>query len=320
MKQTTAFLTLSLIATLASTACLSEKTLKDIGFSSTQGVAIIVAPIICTDVFKTSGSCVPETSVKGKIEADNENLQTRVNIFTDLKTAMQKLADTVESTNAQYKTTVENILTKTGASKNSCIEAWSTIQQGVTCYLASGDASANTTIGSTLEVSVNTSTVGAYLERCLDYIDSICLLTAGMSISSDVTVTDSTFLSKETSYKAECQTLKANYSCITDACKSARYDTIINVFFKPYDYDFFPSNSFFKDVTNKLKDLAGKVTDWFKDVFSRRLLEDSDVKTKSSPTGADVKTHGDNSGQNKVTSGTFMMSAVIAAVVVVLSV
>lgn len=305
--------TLSLAISLASSECLSSDTLKAIGFDTTQDLAVVASPTVCTDLFKDVGTCVPEAEVEAKIKADNENFKARVNIFADVSEALTKLADTIGSESEADKTAIENILSRTESTKNSCVNAWSVVQQGITCYLASGSASTNTSVGTTVSVNVDRAVVGPYLESCLDYIDSICLLTAGMSISTSVTVSDTTFLTKTDTYLSGCQTLKTNYSCTTDECKNARYDAIINIFFKPYDYEFFPNSSIFANITDKLKDLADNVTDWFKDLFERRLLDESDVETRSASEGTDAKTYGEKSGQEKVTENASIISMLVAA-------
>lgn len=314
MIRTTSFLAFALAVNLIAGACLDTTTLKDIGFDNTQTLAIVPAPVVCTDLFKTSGTCVPEADVQAKITADNKNLQSSVEIFSSLSTAMNKLADTVGSSSASDKAAVNGILTRLSASKDGCITAWSTVQQGITCLLASGDASTYTTVSTTVDVNVDTIIIGSYLTACMDYIDLVCLLTAGVSVSTSVSVTDSIFLTNESEYKSSCTILNTNYSCSTDACNTAKYNAIVNVFFKPYNYEFFPNSNIFTNITNKLKDLADQVSTWFKDLFSRRLLEDNDVNTRSSPSGADVKTYGTNSGQTKVTNNAYLVSVVVAFV------
>ena len=308
-------LALCLTFSLASSDCLPEDTLKDIGFDSAQGVAVVSEPIVCTDLFGTTGTCVPEASVIAKIEADNDKFKSSVNIFADISTSMNDLANVVKEESEEDKEIIENILKNTENSKDNCINAWSVVQQGITCFLASGEASTHVSVGAKLTVNVDRNVIGPYLESCLDYIDTICLLTAGMSISSSVTVSDEAFLSNSAEYKSSCETLRDNYSCSTDECKATKYDTIINVFFKPYNYGFFPSNNVFTNISNKLKDIADSVGEWFSDLFSRNLMEEEDVETRSSSNGSDPKKHGNNSNQEKVTESAPVFSMVVLAVI-----
>lgn len=291
--------------------CLSTDTLTSIGFGSTQSLATYTAATVCVDLFNTSGSCVPEADVKAKLEADNKNFEDSVNIFTYVSSALSTLADTLSSTSTTDSNSIKSILTSLNNTKDGCIAAWSTIQQGITCYLASGEASSNSSVDTSVSVNINTSNDGSNLLACMDYIDAVCLLTAGTSISSTVTVTDTSFLSNETDYKSSCEILQANYSCTTDECMATKYDTIINVFFKPYDYGFFPSESIFTSITDKLSSIAEDVSSWFSDFFSRRLLDESDVVAVSSTSGIDASAYGDDSGVAKVTSGIRIISCLV---------
>lgn len=318
LTKLTSLLFLTILWNLSSSECLSADVLTSLGFSQTQTLTKIDNSSVCTELFKTSGSCVPEASVKAKLDADNNFFSISASVFAQVSLVMSTLAETFGKSSEALKKSVNDIIDSTKSSKDSCIEAWSVVQQGVTCYLASGVASSNTSINSTIDVNVKTSEVGPYLSKCIDYIDSICLITAGMSISSDVSVDDSAFLTNKSKYEASCQVLKDNYTCTDDACYQLKYKTIIEVFYKPYDFSFFPTSEIFTTLTNKLSDIASDVTSWFKNLFSRRLLSDSDVRTKSSDDGAAAKSIGENSGYNKVTSGTYAYSILWMTIVLLM--
>lgn len=311
MKQ---ILIAAFLAAFTTSACLETTTLTNLGFGSTQASANIAAPTVCTDLFKDKGACVPEASVKAKLEADNKIFSANAEAMSDVGDSLKSLAEIVGKSSADSKTAVEAIRTKVNSENSACIEAWSTLQQGITCYLASGDASTNTTVnGTNVTVKVNNATVGAYLDNCLSTIDAVCLLTAGVSISSSVTVTDSTFLSNQTAIGTACQALKTNNGS-TDAMKAARYAVLINSVFKPYDASFFPNVSFFTSIGAKFEALGASVSSWFKSTFSRRLAEASTVKTESTATGgADPKANGTNSGYDKVkgSASTYAITALV---------
>lgn len=308
-----AILALSLAINLISNDCLAENTLKTLGFSSTQDAEVKSSPEVCTDLFSTSGTCVPEAEVKAKIEADNKNFKASVSVFAKVITELSSLGSLVNIEDDENKKTMDNIMDKAKGSRNNCIKAWSVVQQGVTCYLASGDASNNTSVGANISVNVNRTQVGSHLEACLDNIDLICLMSTGVAISSSMTISEAMFLSKQAEYKSSCEKLRDNYSCDTEECKTARYDTIINIFFKPYNYSFFASVNAFADISDLLNDLADDISDWFENTFSRRLQEGSNVETKSDSDGTDAKKHGENSNVEKVEKGSYILSAVILA-------
>lgn len=319
MKQ---ILIAAFLAAFTTSACLDSTVLTNLGFASTQASANIATPTVCTDLFATKGACVPEASVKAKLEADNNTFSANAEAMADVSDSLSSLADIVGKVQASYKTSVQAIKTKVDSENSSCIEAWSTLQQGITCYVASGDASTYSTVDASgnVTVQVNGTTVGAYLENCLSTIDAVCLLTAGISISSDVTVSDSAFLSNKTTIGTACQTLKTNYAGTDDASKNARYTVLINTVFKPYDASFFPNISFFTNISAKFEALGASVSTWFKSTFSRRLAESKTVNTQSSATGADPKANGTNSGYDKVkgSASTYAVTALVFSVIAAL--
>ena len=323
----------SLTISFISSGCLDEETLKSVGFTSTQDLEVIDSPEICTDLFSTSGTCVPEATVKAKIEADNNNFRSSVTVFANVSSALTNLASIVGSESEENKEAIEKMEENTKNTRDSCIKAWNVVQQGITCYLACGDASENTSVGAKVTVKVNRDNVGEALEACKDYIDSMCLLTAGVSISSSVTVSDNLFLSKQAEYKSSCEVLKENYSCDTEECKKTTRDTIINVFFKPYNYSFFTSANVFADVSfdNELenKEVEDKEVedkeiedknqeDLLNNSSYRRLEEESDVDAESDPDGTDTKTHGEKSNVEKVESSSSLISVIITGLMMLL--
>lgn len=310
MKQ---ILIIALAAALANSACLSADVLTSLGFSSTQAVAVIAAPTVCTNLFSTVGTCVPQDAVQAKLTADNSAFSAKADVYADVVTSLGDLATIVASTSADSKTQVQTIQANAKANSSACLEAWSTLQQGITCYLASGDASSNTTVnGSTVTVNLNSAIVGSYLQNCTAYIDSICLLTAGVSISSSVTVSDSAFLTNQATLGAPCQTLKANYGCTTATCNQANYDVLINTFFQPYTYTIFPSISIFTDISTKFKSLSASISTWFSSVTSSGTSTSTSTNgsatttatTGSANTSTSATTTGTNTSANSSTAVT----------------
>lgn len=266
MKQV---LALSLLCALARSACLSDTTLKSLGFASTQQVEIVAAPTVCTDVFKAYGACVPEADVKAKMQTDSDNLSASLSgldtVFSGIlqvDLAAMEAANTSTDEVNLFKTSFETY-------KTQCINAYSTLQQGVTCYLASGDASNNTTSDTAINVNINTATAGALLADCSVIINLTCMLTAGVSVDSDTSLealSASFNTDNAAAFGSACTALQGANGCTTSTCMQTQYDAYINTFFKPYDYTMFPSkstastfNSLMKKTLSELKKLLKSV-------------------------------------------------------------
>lgn len=332
MKQIIIF---SLSVALARSACLPEATLKALGFDAVQASATIAAPTVCTDLFKTSGACVPEASVQAKLQADSSALSDALKgynkMFSSMIDVQLSTLSLAKAPDAQVTALKEQLATL----KNGCVNAYSTLQQGVTCFLASADASTHTTTDGSVAININTSTAGAALAACNDLISFMCTYTAGVSMTGSVyPSTDFTF-DNEAQFKTACTALNTNFGCVTADCTKTKYDLYINTFFKPYDYTVFPSaavggkiGGLYEDALSAIKKAAGSIgniTDKIKDAFggsdllgersARKLAENSNVSAKSSATGADVKEYGTNSGYDKVEAdSTYLISALFAVV------
>lgn len=296
-------LALAIAVTLVKSTCLAPEVLKSIGFDATQDVATVKSPSVCTDLFKISGTCVPEAAVKAKMKADNSDLSDNTSILIDMFTNIAELNGLLTEVAGSSKDDVENLKTTVKESQAKCVNAWNVIQQGITCYLASGDASSNTTVSTNVQISLNSTTVGPLLTNCLPVLVALCSFTAGVSFdtSEDASISGNPLYQSNTELlKEPCSTLKTNYNCSTDSCIQAQYDIIINSFFAPYEYSIFPSatvaaqlNTAITTAQDNLKLLLNST--------SRRLASSTSVKAKSNSTGgADAKTYGENSGYNKL--------------------
>ena len=320
---------IALILAVASirSACLSAETLKNIGFASTQDLTKPTGAKYCTDLFAASGSCVPEASIEAKLKADNEGLSTSTNAMIDMFDAISEYSSLLTEIAGGDKDAVKAAKNALSESRGTCINAWNTIQQGVTCYLASGDASTYTTVGSEVSVKVLKSSVGAELYKCLPVVVALCEFTAGVQINTTSSasigsmLSGASFAANANLLSTACTTLKTNYSCSTTDCLAARQSLIVDTFFAPYDYSAFPSVASSGTLVTALK----TVTDTLKlalKAVSRRLATTTPVKAKANDTGADAKTYGDNSNYDKLKGeGIFKLAlpAFVAALVAVIS-
>lgn len=332
MKQIIIF---SLSVALARSACLPEASLKALGFDAVQTSATIAAPTVCTDLFKTAGACVPEASVKAKLEADSSALAGALKgynkMFSSMIDVQLSTLSLAKAADAQVAAMKEQLSTL----KNGCVNAYSTLQQGITCYLASSEASTHTTTDGSIAININRSTAGAALAACNDLINFMCTYTAGVSMSTSVYASTGFTFDNEAQFKTACTELNTNIACSTPECLTTKYDLYINTFFKPYDYTLFPTadvgskiGGLYEDALSAIKKAAGSIgsiTDKIKDAFggsdllgessSRKLAENSNVTAKSSATGADVKEYGTNSGYDKVEAGSAYLISTLFALV-----
>lgn len=326
MKQ---ILILALAIAYANSACLDATVLADLGFDSTISVAVESSPSVCTDLFSTVGTCVPDSVVESKLKSDNDGVSASLGVMVDIFGANADLEATMLGTASATSTQISAAKASINAEVTACVTAWSTVQQGITCYLASGDASSNTTVsGSTVTVTVSSSTVGPLLAACLPVFESICGFTTDVSMDDSASLTVDSFktgtsITTNSSLTAACTTLAANSDCSTTDCTQAQYDVIINSFFAPYDYSTFPSATVATSITTAITsantDLeaaikAGTYTSTSSSTTSsttsstssstRRLSSSSTVKTQSSSTGgSDAAAHGSKSNVDKATAG-----------------
>lgn len=345
MKQ---ILVLMLIAAVAKSDCLSNTVLTSLGFGDTQAVQKNDSATLCTNLFKDVGSCVPDASVKAKIEADNASFSASVSnigrIYDSLASITEFLTDLADNKDSPSDSQIESVF---DAARDMCVSSYSTVQQGITCYLASGDASTHTTVdGSTVTVNVDSATVAPLLYNCLPLVSIACQYHAAVVISSDNSVGTKANASDVTinnDYIAPCNTIKEKYSCkdTDDSCKQAIGEAIVDYFFAPYSYDLFPNESDsklisrdFKTVLSGLKKNKDQLEAAIKaggsistdtavstdtSTNSRRLADNSNVKTKSASDGTDAKANGENSGVDKVeTAHTYLVSVAVAFIIAAL--
>ena len=340
MKQ---ILILALTVAYATSACLDATVLANLGFTSTIAVSVESSPSVCTDLFSTVGTCVPDSVMEAKMKSDNDNVSASLGVMVDIFGAGASLQATLLGSASATSSQISAAKASLNAEVSACVQAWSTIQQGVTCYLASGDASSHTTVsGSTVSVTVSSSTVGPLLAACVPVFESICGFTTDVTINDSASLTVDSFktgasISSNSSLTAACTTLAANSDCSTTACTQAQYDVIINSFFAPYDYSTFPSATVAASITTAITsantdlqaaikagsytststststsattsatsatNAATSATSSTSATSTRRLAGSSTVKTQSSSTsGADAAAHGNSSGVDKATA------------------
>lgn len=302
------------LTTSISSACLEATVLKDMGYANTTDAKKIDPASVCKELFSTVGTCVPEADVQKRIESETESLSDAINVSKGMAETLKTLSDAVKD-NADHKKLVEDIKLKIEGDQTACVTAWSTVQQGVVCYLASAAASENTSVSATeVAVTVNTDTVGAELDKCLDFLDGVCILQTGISISGDITITEADFQTGKEMYESSCKTLKENYSATDAAGKKKRYETIIKLY-KPFDHDLFPNNSLLDKAKKTLEDTFDKVKDFFS--RERQLASDEDVILKPG-SGRDLVKDGNDSGLDKAKAKTSLIKSIVSIAVMLM--
>ena len=240
---------------------------------------------------------------------------TLTNLTTNTSVTANATARTLQTTtsttvNASAGSNLQTIINNSNKAINSCYQAYQNLVNGVYCYLTSNQASANTAVttsGTTTNfvVNVNTDSTRNTLNACIPVIDSYCLLTYGISITSNTTAFTSFFQNSVNSTGkvslATCQILQSNYNCNSTTCQTAINTALINTVFSPTSVNFIQSKAF----TDARASAVTNVGAFFG--LSRRLQaspnNSSNVQTQSNSTGEDVTKHGQNSGANSTTYG-----------------
>ena len=299
-------------------ACLDSQVLKDLGFANTQANEKISAPTVCKDLIPTFGTCVPQADIEARIKTDNGNLGASFDIYGDLQKTLEEIEKVLkEATNTADEAKVAKIRDDMKTTQPACVTAYSTVQQGITCFLATGNASANTVVGAEVTVKLDTATVGAELEKCLQWVDGLCLLTTGFSASTGITLDDSLYQNNSVKFGPSCTKLKTYYTCAANdtACVSERRKLLIEVFFKPYDYNFIPASNILTNIRDGTKKLWENTKDFFKNLFDRRLLvSKSGTNTQSTTGGEDAVAHGNQSGADKAKASAQIFAVFVSAV------
>ena len=254
---------------LVRSGCLPDATLKSLGFESSQNAGTIGTPTICTDIFKTKGTCVPEGQVKAKLEADNADLKDAISGISIIFEAVAEAQKTVAELAKMPAEDVAKIKAAMDAQKNGCVNAYSTLQQGVTCFLASNDANTYTQASTetALNININAETAGAALSSCMPILSLTCEFTAGVTIDASASSHgDEEFtMTNETAYKSACEAIRSTAACTTAACFRPAYQHFIATFFKPYDYTMFPTKAVAKKIAKVYKNTTKEMKKAMKD-------------------------------------------------------
>ena len=285
-------------------SCLSESLLKEFGFATYQTALIYDAPTVCIELAKNSGICVPQESIKEKIENDNKELEEKAKVIDKITELLEELEKHIGTANVIISSHISQIRTSIASTKEQCINGWNTVQQGITCFLSSILASSQMIFSNERIIKVFPDTAGPLLDPCIPIIDAICLFTTGFTISTDVRINNSLLKSKIHELGQVCVDLKATNTCKDDSCKIDRYEIFLDEFFLPYNYDIFQSEEFFKGIKDNIAQIDQNTLDWaFDKNEMRRLLEiDNTLRTRADIGGIDAKLYGDDSGVKKVMS------------------
>lgn len=257
---------LSLFVRYSDQGCLSHDNLTTLGFDEVVNPHTQTNPTYCTSLFANHGCCVSESSLELKIRFDTDSLTLRINIIGKLQDALDDIISSFKD-DQTTQDDIEEISTNMEENHKLCIEAWSTIQQGATCLLASGAATEYTHITDSFFLFVDSAEIGKPLEKCLDFIDAICLITTGNSISKEIELEDKKYKSKENEYSYICGKLKglviAREEEDSEKLDKLIYKSLVEDFFRPYDYSFLPP-------IEKLHEIFENLSESIEDLFSRK--------------------------------------------------
>ena len=280
------------LVSVAFSACLAVDVLKDVGFSEVQELTKVDESVICKALFEKTGTCVPVARVEAKIIADTSDLTDAMNIAKDLSDAFTKLSDLVKENFTDKLDEVNQIKEKLITSMDQCVIGWNNIQKGTTCYMASGDATEYTEMGSKIIIDVHTSSVGKELDKCLDFLDGICLLTTGISVSTDLVINEKAFQTNLGLNGDFCNALKKVFASVDKDEIEKRHEIMINKIL-PFDFNLIPAKDFLNDLGNKVEDLLNDIGDSLKDFFSlksRLLFTESDIELRAKSDGRKIIT------------------------------
>ena len=306
--------TLLLLVAGSQQACLSNITLTGLGFKNMGNWTYNNNSAVCTNIFNQYGSCVQTDEIRDFLNDANKNFKNRIDdgsSFTGIYDSVKNSVGSIFTSNNGTNTTfLDNMRDRSDAARNSCLQAYATINTGLYCLLASQVASTYATdLGTNVQTTVNTAAVGSKLEACLPLIDSICLFSYGVSISTDITLNLNNTLGLNIT-NATCLSLRNVYNCTTDnsTCLDTRRQILINNIFRGNDIQFVPS----KSTLDKIKDVFSNIGSTIKGWFSRRLQTTGTkvATTQADPSGRDVYNDGQNSN---IAAPTTSSAAILAS-------
>jgi len=284
------------LATLARSACLSNQTLQNLGFS-TLNITGYTNSSICGNIYNAFGGCVDQTNVKNFITNADKVFKDRIDdgqsfndVFNNLKNKVTNIFGNNNSTtdNSAVNTIGQNAV----AARQSCLTALSLINHGLFCLLTSQAATSMATdLGSSVQVRANITDVGVQLEKCLPLIDATCTSYYGNPISiSAVYGTNNTNTANITN--ATCTFLKSTYNCTDAVCVASRRSYLINNLFVTNDINFIPP----KTLLDKISSYYNNAINWIKNLFSRRLATQQPVLLNADASGQSLASDGSVSG------------------------
>lgn len=179
------FISIFLLLSSISSACLPEATLKSLGFSGVT--AATKNSDYCTGIYDTAGACVSPDSYKTKAEEANAALREAYKSieatqsymdeilgFTEKILAKQDDPNATEAAKAAFKVYQDGVENN----KGPCLEALQKMQNGFLCYTSSGNASEQSVDTDTV-LSVNTTqTALANLDKCYFIFIGFCLMSS----------------------------------------------------------------------------------------------------------------------------------------------
>ena len=153
-----------------------------------------------------------------------DTLKKTFNTFSDFFTDVWKSASTW----------VLSLFNKTSGAINPCFQAWNGLSNGAFCALTSKNALNKEAVVSGANTfyrfQTATNVTGIELVKCLPLVDNYCVLTHGISISTNFTHNRTYNWADNGLSKQNCIDLQTNYNLTTDAGVKAKHDILIAAF------------------------------------------------------------------------------------------
>ena len=259
--------------------CLSTSDLNKLGFSNTQSLQKIEESSVCKGLFRFKGSCVGEKDVRNKVEEETALVSEKMDIYAELNTVLKKMKNSIAD--KEVKERFDILIKEMNYHKHKCKKTYITVQNGVTCLLASGFASENVNTENELfTIKVSANELRLIFNDCMNLFEAFCLITSGVSISFNISLDNYLFKAKYDVFGEACENLKKHHKCDGDpSCFSIANKTLVDSFIRPYNYFIFPLKSELDNLANQM-DFYNKEIEELINKGSERRLAESGVKVR----------------------------------------
>lgn len=320
------FIGLLLLFQLSLQDCLPKELLATLGLTPLSATSFTSTSLVCPSLFEVAGACVDPTLLADTINSDISNLRLSMQNFASMAPIFQNSKIIVENqvlspavnrseVLRNLKTTYHSAI----SNLESCYQNLATLQTGVTCHLASGNATAATDVELVnrptsvqpsianipfgvdlnskepkVKVKLDLGSIPAnFTDSCYPVFNALCTFMNGNAFLYKITssMPNTTFF--QSVYQNVCQDLAARLNCddsvtVTDpanVCFKSKKRVLLEGFVRPYLITFMPTTNDISMVNNFLQNLASNV---YESVFYSRLLQVDPLKSSRRPTPQDV--------------------------------